>query len=100
MHEMERMQHQLHARLPAFKRKVDQAKRIIDETVNLGVNFACAFSGGSDSTVLFDLLSRQGYQGDTLFGDDGYDFPQTIDFLAQTKACYGLPLQRIRCMQP
>jgi phosphoadenosine phosphosulfate reductase len=100
MRDMERLQHELHASLPAFKRKIDKAKAIIDEALAVMPHPYIALSGGLDSSIVLDLLYAQGIRLDVLWGDDGFDFPETLQFLAATEERYGFRMQRIRCMQP
>jgi phosphoadenosine phosphosulfate reductase len=97
MLEIERHQHQLHARLPAFQRKVDRAHAIIRQAFSCeGHPFYCAFSGGIDSTVLLHLLYQYPWQVPVRFSDDGYDFPETLQFLKDTEERYGFRLHRVR----
>jgi phosphoadenosine phosphosulfate reductase len=100
MRDIERFQHELHAKTNGFKRKLEQAYRNIDQALELQVTFYCAFSGGVDSTVLLDLLYSRGVRCDVLTGDDGADFLDTLHFLSSTEQRYGFELQRIRCLQP
>jgi phosphoadenosine phosphosulfate reductase len=95
---MEHLQHELHAKLPAFKRKLDKARAIIDEALAVNVAWYTAFSGGVDSTVLLDLLLDAHLP--VLTGDDGADYPSTLQFLSDTEQRYGFELQRIRCLEP
>jgi phosphoadenosine phosphosulfate reductase len=98
--EIECLQHRLHARLPAFARKVERAQAIIATAMQQMRTPYLAFSGGVDSTVLLDLVWQAGHRIPVLWGDDGYDYPETLDFLTATEQRYGFALQRIRCMQP
>ena len=98
MRNIERLQHELHARLPVFKRKVDKARAIIDEALAIDVNWALSFSGGIDSTVLLDLLNDA--HPAIQWGDDGADYLETLQFLSDTEQRYNFELQRIRCLEP
>jgi 3'-phosphoadenosine 5'-phosphosulfate sulfotransferase (PAPS reductase)/FAD synthetase len=101
MDDIERYQHQLHAQLPAFRRKLDWTRQLIDDAMHkMGEQPQLSFSGGIDSTVLLDLLYSSGYRLPTLWGDDGCDFPETLTFLRQTEARYDFHLTRIRSMAP
>lgn len=101
MDQLERTQHLLHSQLPAFARKLDWTRQLIDDAVpKMGANPQLSFSGGVDSLVLLDLLWQQGYRLPTLWGDDGADFPQTLQFLAETEQRYGFRLVRVRSMAP
>src|SRR5712664_1148808 len=98
MRDMERLHLELHAKLPAFKRKIDKARAIIDEALALNVNWILSFSGGIDSTVLLDLLNDAHLV--VQWGDDGADYDETLHFLSSTEQRYGFELQRIRCLEP
>lgn len=98
MRDIEHLKHELHAKLPAFKRKLDKARAIIDEALAINVKWSLSFSGGIDSTVLLDLLNDAHLT--TRFGDDGVDYPNTLRFLSETEQRYNFELQRIRCLEP
>lgn len=98
MDEVERYQHLLHAKLLAFKRKVEQAQRIIEETLTTLSHPYASFSGGSDSLVMLDLLFLAGFRGTVRWVDDGWDFPESMTFLKETEARYGFRLQRMRSL--
>jgi phosphoadenosine phosphosulfate reductase len=103
--ESERQMLLLYAELPAFKRKVAVAQEVIAEALALRPErgpFYIAYSGGSDSLVVLDMVrqSKAGRALDVLTGDDGADFPETLHFLAETEARYGLRLKRIRSLDP
>lgn len=101
MVDMERLQHEMYAKLPAFERKVDRAHEIIREAFAVdGHPFYLAWSSGADSTVLLHMLSHYPWQVPTFWGDDGLDFSESLTFLSETEARYGFHLHRIRCMQP
>jgi phosphoadenosine phosphosulfate reductase len=100
MDELERQQHRLHARLPAFKRKLERASAIINEAIQMVApdRWMLSFSGGADSLVMLDLLDEMGFLSSigTRWVDDGWDYPATITFLAETEQRYGFRLQRMR----
>ncbi len=101
MDEMERLQHDLYSRTNAFRRKLDVAQCAINEGLAaMGSTPYVSFSGGIDSTVLLDLLFSQDVRLPVLWGDDGADFPVTLQFLSDTQARYGFHLIRIRSMAP
>src|SRR6266702_1102898 len=100
MDELERQQHRLHARLPGFQRKVEWTCQIMDDALAKDAVWYLAFSGGVDSTVVLHLLYQAGRHIDVLWGDDGYDYPESLDFLQAVEEYYGFHLHRIRCMEP
>jgi len=96
MDEVERAQHRLYARLPAFQRKVEWACQIMDDALAKDGAWYLAFSGGVDSTVLLHLLYQAGRRIAVRWSDDGFDYPETIDFLRQSEETYGFHLHRVR----
>lgn len=101
MNQLERLQHHLLSQRPAFQRKLDATRRLIDDAMPaMGACPQLSFSGGIDSTVLLDLLFRAGHRPAVLWGDDGADFPETLQFLAETEQRYGFHLVRVRSMAP
>jgi phosphoadenosine phosphosulfate reductase len=100
MRNIERLQHELHAKLPAFKRKVDKARAIIDNALTAMHRPYIAFSTGVDSTVLLEMLYSSDCRIPVLFGDDGVDYPQSLQFLDNTELRCAVEIQRIRCLEP
>lgn len=98
MDSLERRQHLLHSQLPAFQRKVDWTLQTIQDALDRSGRWHASFSGGIDSTVMLDLLFSVGFCGDVRWVDDGYDFPETLDFLEETEQRYGFQLQRMRSL--
>lgn len=99
MDDRERYQHTLQSQLPAFARKVEWARQIIEDALAKGGKWYLAFSGGVDSTVVLHLLVSQGHQVDVCWGDNGWDFPETLQFLRDTEQHYGLHLKRYRTVE-
>jgi phosphoadenosine phosphosulfate reductase len=79
---------------------VEHAHAIIDEAIRVMPNPYISFSGGIDSTALVDMMYSRGYRIEVLFGDDGWDYPDTLTFLSQTEARYGFTLRRVRSLDP
>ncbi len=100
MDEIEQYQHKLHARTSGFNHKLERTWDICQEAMKQDAHFYLAFSGGIDSTCLLALLYWGGYRVPLLWGDDGFDYPESMDFLKQTEEKYNIRITRIRCMQP
>lgn len=96
---MERLGHSFHARTRGFGAKVERTQKIIADALALDAHFYCAFSSGVDSTVLLDMV-YQVKACPVLYGDDGWDYPESLAFLRETEARYNFPLKRIRCIEP
>lgn len=101
MTEEERMAMLLYARLPGFARKVEQAKAVIRQALEIPGAWYCAFSGGADSLCVLDLLRSmpEGKDVAVCWGCNGWDFPSTLDFLADTERRYGFHLKRYRTVE-
>lgn len=99
MDEVERRQHLLYSELPAFARKVEWSRQIIEDAFLKAAPWYCAFSGGADSLVVLDLLHQAGHRIDVIWGDNGWDFPETLSFLDETAERYGIPLKRYRTVE-
>lgn len=71
----------IHARSPAFRRRVDRALRLISEHVEAGHVIGVSFSGGKDSTVLLDLVRRVVPDVPAAFFDCSCELRQTYDIV-------------------
>lgn len=99
MLETERRQHLLHSQLPAFARKVDWSRQIISDALAKGGQWYLGFSGGVDSTVVLHMLYAQEQHVDVCWGDNGWDFPETLQFLRDTEAHYAIRIKRYRTVE-
>ena len=63
MTDAERETYLLAARMPGYKRKVEQALQIICRALSMPGEWMISYSSGKDSTVLLDLLIRAGWCG-------------------------------------
>ncbi len=100
MDKVERLQHQLHVKTKGFQVKAERAKAIIADALALNCRWYAAYSSGIDSLCLLDMLFSSGFVGDTLWGDDGFDFSQSLQFLKDTEERYGFSLRRVRSLDP
>lgn len=74
----------LHARLPAFARKVAQAERSISEALAVMQRPYVSFSGGKDSSVLLHLVRCQAPECPAILSDDEWLLPETEALIAAT----------------
>lgn len=74
----------LYAKLKTFKHKVDKAHHWISEALKIDTRWSVSFSGGKDSTVLKHLVQRHAPDIDVVWFDDGWDYPETLEFINQT----------------
>lgn len=100
MRNTERVQHELYAKTKVFQQKFDRAKQLIEDALDTIERPYIAFSGGVDSTVLLDLLYSAGHKLDVYWGDDGYDYFESIRFFDTIEERYDFYLHRIRCLDP
>jgi len=100
VNDMDRIQCATYARLPVFTRRVERAQAIVAEALATMRRPYMAFSGGVDSTVVLDLVLAQAPDTPILWGDDGYDLPDTLAFLRRVEDERWVNIQRIRCLGP
>lgn len=81
MREMERVQHQLHAQLPAFKRKVEQSHRLVEKALATMSKPYVAFSTGKDSLVTYHLVREQLPDVAAVYFDADCAFPESYELL-------------------
>lgn len=85
-----------HSRTRRFARRVEQARRIIEATVGHDdLPWCVAFSGGKDSTVLLDIVETVRPGLTVAFLDDGWDYPETLVFVAESERRIGRAILRI-----
>lgn len=86
-----------HSRTRAFARKVDEARRLVDEALagHTDLPWCVAFSGGKDSTVLLDLVEREQPGLQVAYLDDGWDYPETVAFVDATERRLGRAIVRV-----
>lgn len=71
----------IHARSPAFRRRVDRALAVIREHAATGARIGIAYSGGKDSTVLLDLVRRVVPEAPAAFFDSSCELHQTYEIV-------------------
>lgn len=75
---------QARARLPAFRRKVEQATEIIGDALARMQSPYVAYSGGKDSTVVLHLVRAQKPDVPAHFGHEEWLLPETEALIAET----------------
>lgn len=96
VHRNSYIRYQLHARSTRFAWKVSSAQNAIGHAIDTIEPWYVAFSGGKDSTVLLDMVLNVEPDVVIMWGDDGWDYPETLQFLSDTEARYGFKLIRVR----
>jgi phosphoadenosine phosphosulfate reductase len=86
---------QLLGKLSGWPRKATVARKLILQALTIPIHWAVSFSGGKDSTVLLDLVLAESPEIDIIWFDDGWDYPETIAFLAATEARLGRRILRV-----
>jgi 3'-phosphoadenosine 5'-phosphosulfate sulfotransferase (PAPS reductase)/FAD synthetase len=70
---------------------------IIEEALKTSTRHCLAFSGGSDSLVLLDIIHRELEAAvDLVFCDSGQEYPQTISFVRDVAQTYNARLHIVR----
>lgn len=90
-----REMYRLHAKLPAYHRKVKESILMIQNALaETPGTWALSFSGGKDSTVMLDLCYRAGWRGPILFQTYGKleTLPDNIRMAKWASDYYGLEL--------
>lgn len=76
----------LYAKLPRYKRQVERTLLFIEQALStVPGGMIVSFSGGKDSTVLLDIVRRVKPDMAGVFVDSGAEFPETLEFVAQTE---------------
>jgi len=78
----------MHAKLPAFRRKVEAAKEIIEEALQRMEYPYVAFSAGKDSTALLHLVRSAAPSTIAVWSDDEWNLPETAALVEQTSNCH------------
>lgn len=73
--------------------KIDQSIKIIERALKPNRKPCLAFSGGSDSSVLLDLMCKAGYKPTIIWADTQMEYPGTEEYIASIAAGYGLELK-------
>lgn len=71
----------LHAKTKIFNNRVKQARMIIEEALSLNMRPYVAFSGGIDSTVVFNLVKEQKSDIIGIWSDDEWYLPETDEYV-------------------
>jgi phosphoadenosine phosphosulfate reductase len=93
-----REMYRLHAKLPAFKKRIAKSKKIIRDALERIKNPYAAISFGKDSMVLLHLLIQQKPDIPMVWSDRGEEaeLPATYPFVEQVKQKYNINLHVIR----
>ncbi len=67
-------------------------KSIITDAINQSVNPVVSFSGGGDSMVLIDIITKMGYNLPLVYSDSQMEYPETLPFIEAVADKYKLPL--------
>ncbi len=76
-----RLLFELHAKLPAFNRKVEHAQNIIERALSMSDNFYIAWSSGKDSTVASHLAWSINPDIPGVYFDADCAFPESYEYL-------------------
>lgn len=88
----DKLQDLLHARLPAFQRRVAEAREIITEGLKCCQKPYIAFSGGKDSEVVVHLAIQQKPDINVIWLHQGQEFPDTEEIVYELHRKWALDL--------
>lgn len=83
------------SRLKNWRRRAEHAKMLILQALTVPVHWAVSFSGGKDSTVLLDLVISIEPEIDVIWLDDGWDYPETLNYIKDTESRIGKKIMRV-----
>ena len=72
------------------KAKINQSIEIIGRALGLNRRPCLAFSGGSDSSVLLDLMSKAGFKPYVIWADTQMEYPESRPFIESVVNNYGM----------
>ena len=75
---------------------MELTKAIIQEAMARSQKQTISFSGGGDSTVLVDIITKLGYKLDLVYADTQMDYPSTLPHVRKVAEMYGLKLHVAR----
>ena len=75
------------------KDKIEQSIAIIERSLKPNRKPCLAFSGGSDSSVLLDLMCKAGYKPVIIWADSQMEYPGTQEYIENIASGYGLDLK-------
>ncbi len=86
-----------HARTLAHRRRVDAAKRTIDDALATASPWCVAWSGGKDSTVLTHLACvEMGHPLHVFAHKDDLDFPESEPYILRSAEAWGITVRIVR----
>jgi len=77
----------------AGKDRVDQSMAVIERALKPNRKPCLAFSGGSDSSVLLDLMCNAGYEPTIIWADSQMEYPGTEEYIKKIANSYNLDLR-------
>jgi len=75
---------------------MELTKAIIQEAMDKSKKQVISFSGGGDSMVLVDIITNMGYRPELVYADSQMEYPETLPFIREVAAAYGLKLNVAR----
>ena len=87
----------VHSRTRLHQRKVDGAKRLVDEALATAQPWTIAWSGGKDSTVLTHLINvTMGRAVPAFAHKDDLDFPESEPYIRRCAEAWGVSVRIVR----
>lgn len=85
----------LHADLYSFKKKVEEAKNVIDKFLQMGLKVYGSVSGGKDSTAMLHLINSVNSDITFMTEKDDMDFPNEREYIDTLVQKYNLEMDII-----
>jgi phosphoadenosine phosphosulfate reductase len=76
---------ELLGKLRGWSHRLPAAAAMINRAMDIPGRWCVSFSGGKDSTVMLDIALYIKPDLDIVWFDDGWDYPETMDYLVQTE---------------
>lgn len=86
----------MHAKTPAFRRKVEQARGFVEQAKATGERFAVSYSGGKDSTAMLHLVATMWPGCPVVTQFDDCDWPTKAPYIASVADKLGITITEVR----
>jgi 3'-phosphoadenosine 5'-phosphosulfate sulfotransferase (PAPS reductase)/FAD synthetase len=85
----------LHSKTNLFKRRLEQARRVVSEALQKSNSPYVALSTGKDSTVVYGLVCEQAKNTPAIWSDDEWFLPESLEYVQRLQTT-GLDVRQIR----
>jgi len=85
----------IYSKTAKFKRLLENARKIIQDAINLNESIYVSLSGGKDSTVVYSLVREIDPNPPAVWSDDEWWLPETMEYIRRLQNS-GLDVRQIR----